>query len=80
MHETLISKEELLRTKNFRKYFLIPPETKNFDYESYFKSGKIFSTYDEYNSENTEKLNLKQTVEKLKSSALVRKVISGNVI
>ena len=73
-HETLISKEEMLRAKNLGKFYVIPPEYKEINYSKYYFKGISKSKMpDEYNSFNTERLDSKQIIEVLKKSNYIKK-------
>jgi UDP-N-acetylglucosamine 4,6-dehydratase/5-epimerase len=63
LHETLVTTEEFLRAFDMGEYYKIRPEGKKFDYETYFSGGKATKVREmvSYTSENTERLNLKQT-------------------
>lgn len=67
IHETLISKEELLRAEDLGDYYKIPPESQGLDYNQYFIRGRKVSDVDikPFTSENTKRLNLKETVDLL---------------
>ena len=61
LHETLVTREELIRAVDYENYFRI----KNFeklDYSKFFSEGK-YSTFpkDGYTSENTQRLSLEET-------------------
>jgi UDP-N-acetylglucosamine 4,6-dehydratase/5-epimerase len=75
-HETLISKEEMLRAKNQGKFYIIPPEYKEINYSKYFFKGtsntKIF---EEYNSSNTERLSPDQVIKVMKKSKHILKLL-----
>lgn len=64
MHEALITKEEMVRATNAGKFYKIPPESQGLDYSRYFliedKSTKE-NLYG-FTSENTVRLNVKETV------------------
>lgn len=64
MHETLITKEEMLRVIKSGSYFIIPPESYDLDYNKYFFKGKKVDTdkVDAFTSENTKILNIEQTL------------------
>lgn len=64
MHETLMTTEELIRAKENRQYYEIPPESQGLDYNRYFYKGKILKSkkIESYTSENTERLGVKETV------------------
>ncbi len=67
-HETLISKEEMLRAEDKGDYYRIPPESKWLQYGKYFTEGVAATTNNEgYTSENTQRLSLQETIELLKT-------------
>lgn len=67
MHETLVSKEELIRASDLGDYYKIPPESQGLDYNKYFIGGKKTNSknFEPYTSENTLRLDLRQTVKLL---------------
>ena len=71
MHETLVSKEELFRVVELKKYFKIPSESQGLEYDKYLLQGgqknKGISKMSEYTSENTTRLNQKDLVKLLHS-------------
>lgn len=69
MHETLISLEEMQRAIDEKKYFRIVPESQGLDYNKYYFRGEKISPskMESFNSENTQILNLDQTIKLLLS-------------
>lgn len=67
MHETLITREEMVRAVDVNNYYKIPPESQDLDYNKYFLKGQIKNNnkLKEFTSENTVRLNLKQTIKLL---------------
>lgn len=67
MHETLVTKEELLRTIELKDYFKIPPESQGLDYNKYFFRGKIVDAdkIESYTSANTTILDVEKTTKLL---------------
>jgi UDP-glucose 4-epimerase len=67
MHETLVSGEERLRAVDAVSYYNIPPESQGLDYNKYFLRGDKLDMdkAHAYTSENTERLNLDQTIKLL---------------
>lgn len=67
IHETLISKEEMLRTEDHSSYFRIQPEEQDLDYKKYFTHGRNIDVekIQPYTSENTTRLNKDQTIKLL---------------
>jgi UDP-glucose 4-epimerase len=66
-HETLVSSEEMSRTKSERKYYKIISDNRDINYSKYFSEGnRKFKSFTEYNSENTVRLGEKELVRLLK--------------
>ena len=57
-HETLVSSEEMARTKDLKNYLKIVADNRDLNYSKFFSIGnKKFKKFVEYNSENTKRLN-----------------------
>jgi len=69
LHETLVNREELVVAEESNRYFRLPCDTRDLNYELYFKEGKELGG--EYNSSNTRQLNVKETVELLSKNSEV---------
>tara|TARA_Y100001970_G_C14186469_1_gene832896 strand:+ start:625 stop:1614 length:990 start_codon:yes stop_codon:yes gene_type:complete len=67
VHETLLSKEERIVAKELDKYFVIPSDNRDLNYNKYFFEGKASKNYEEYNSFNTNRLS-EDSLEKLLGS------------
>ena len=66
-HETLVSSEEMSRTKSENKYYKIITDNRDINYSKFFSVGnKKFKSFVEYNSENTKRLNEKEIIKLLK--------------
>lgn len=67
-HETLMTREERAKAEDMGNYFRVPADTRDLNYEKYFEDGsKEIVKFIEYNSENTEQLNVNGTIAKIKS-------------
>ena len=56
-----VSKEEMLRAKNLKNYYKIVSDNRDLNYEKFFNTGQMSnSQFEEFNSHNTERLNIKQ--------------------
>ncbi len=65
-HETLLTKEEYLVAEDMGGFFRVPADTRDLNYDKYFIKGKKeLAIQEEYNSSNTERLNVEQIKEKL---------------
>jgi UDP-glucose 4-epimerase len=66
LYETLLTKEEYLVAEDLGGFFRVPADNRDLNYDKYFVEGDIrLSTEKEYNSHNTERLNIDQIKEKL---------------
>ena len=65
-HETLLTKEELNKTKNYKNFFKINSDNRDLNYEKYFSKGSKKSFLQDYTSENTERLSIQGTIKLLK--------------
>ncbi len=66
MHETLISQEEWLRASDQGNYYRIAAEAQDLEYEQYFIQGqKLPADMHSYTSENTQRLDVKETMDLL---------------
>lgn len=73
-YETLLTKEEYIRAIDLGKYYRVPADKRDLNYDKYFIEGcEKLSTDIEYNSDNTERLNIEQIKEKLLTVEYVRR-------
>ena len=73
LYESLVSKEEMFFASDLGQYYRISPDSRDLNYNSFISEGKDTLLSEEYNSHNTERLNIDQTYELLKSQILVMK-------
>jgi len=72
-YETLLTKEEYIKAEDMGGFFRVPADKRDLNYDKYFVEGcEKLSTDEEYNSDNTERLNIEQIKEKLLSLEYVR--------
>lgn len=68
MYETLLTNEECARAIDMGGFFKVPADQRDLNYDKYFKEGSAErSLLTEFNSNNTELLNVEQVKEKLLS-------------
>ena len=73
MYETLLKNEECANAVDMGKFYRVPCDKRDLNYDKYFKDGdKERNTLTEFNSSNTELLNVEQVKEKLLSLAYIR--------
>ena len=66
-HETLLTREERLRARELDRYFRVPADSRDLNYDLYFSEGQAdLESVIEYTSENTERLTVAEVVEKLR--------------
>lgn len=72
-HETLLTREEKAKAEDLGDYYRVPADTRDLNYEKYFQDGsKTVSKITEYNSENTKRLNVEDTIKKIMTVDYVR--------
>jgi len=61
LYESLLSREEMVRAEDMKRYFRIPSDDRDLNYAKYFVEGEAsVSTSEDYTSHNTERLNVEQ--------------------
>jgi UDP-glucose 4-epimerase len=59
LYETLVTREEMAKAIDTDKYFRIPCDGRDLNYDKYFMEGeKIIATIEDYHSHNTQRLDL----------------------
>ncbi len=78
LYETLLTKEEYLVAEDLGKYFRVPADNRDLNYDKYFVQGdERLSLGQEYNSNNTERLNVEQIKEKLLALDYIQEELKG---
>ena len=73
MYETLLTNEECANAIDMGNFYRVPADKRDLNYDKYFKEGdENRNTLTEFNSNNTELLNVEQVKEKLLSLAYIR--------
>ena len=68
MYETLLTKEECAKAVDMGNFYRVPADNRSLNYDKYFIEGdKKRATIDEFNSNNTKILNVKETKAKIAS-------------
>ena len=58
LYESLVSREEIAKAENMERYYRIPADNRDLNYASYTVEGELeITTYDDYTSHNTERLD-----------------------
>lgn len=68
MYETLLTNEECAKAVDMGNFYRVPADNRGLNYDKYFKDGdEKRNTLTEFNSNNTKRLNLEETKEKIAS-------------
>ena len=68
LYETLCTREEMLKSEDMGEFFRIPSDNRDLNYNRYFSEGEDkISFIDDYNSSNTEQLNVENIIKLLNS-------------
>ncbi len=80
MHETLVTREELMKAVEYDDYFRIRSLEK-IDYDKYFSAGQAVPVpTDDYNSFNTRRLSLDETKELLLSLREIKEALKHQIV
>ena len=78
MYETLLTNEECANAFDMGDFYRVPCDNRGLNYDKYFKDGdKERNPLTEFNSNNTELLNVEQVKEKLLSLQYIRDELSA---
>lgn len=76
LYETLMTREELLRSEDMGDYFRVAADNRDLNYDSFVINGTVHTMGDEsYTSHNTRRLDIDGTVEKLLTTDYVREAL-----
>ena len=78
MYETLLTKEEAAKAIDMGDFYAVPADNRDLNYDKYFKEGDVKrATIEEFNSENTRRLNLEETKIKIASLEYIQNELNG---
>ena len=78
MYETLLTKEEAAKAIDMGNFYAVPADNRDLNYDKYFKDGDTKrATIDEFNSDNTRRLNLEETKAKIASLEYIQNELKG---
>ena len=73
MYETLLTNEECAKAVDMGDFYRVPADNRGLNYDKYFKDGdETRNTLTEFNSNNTKRLTLEETKEKIASLAYIQ--------
>ena len=78
MYETLLTKEECSKAEDMGNFYRVPADNRGLNYDKFFKEGDTKrSEIEEFNSDNTYRLNLEETKAKIAALEYIQKEMSG---
>ena len=78
MYETLLTKEECAKAVDMGDFYRVPADNRDLNYDKFFKEGDTQRvTIEEFNSNNTRRLNLEETKAKIASLAYIQNELNG---
>lgn len=78
MYETLLTNEECANAIDMGNFYCVPCDKRDLNYDKYFKEGNVErNTLTEFNSSNTELLDVEQVKEKLLSLEYIREELKA---
>jgi UDP-N-acetylglucosamine 4,6-dehydratase/5-epimerase len=81
LYETLVNREDMVKAEDLVRYYRIPVDNRDLNYDQYFSEGiSDVAMHDEYHSHNTIQLDLKSMKELLVKLPEIRKDIYGSSI
>ncbi|STO56909.1 polysaccharide biosynthesis protein [Grimontia hollisae] len=81
LYEALCSREEMFVAQDQGNYYRIPADNRDLNYSKYFEEGeKDLSTVEDYNSHNTDRLDIEGMKVLLRKLDFIREIEAGNVI
>ena len=75
LHESLCTSEEKSKAINKNKYFRIPADLRNINYDIHSKKNNLFKLVEPYSSNNTKILDLDELVDLLKKQVEIKKFL-----
>ncbi len=78
MYETLLTKEEAAKAIDMGDFYAVPADNRDLNYDKFFKEGDTKRVLiDEFNSNNTRRLNLTETKAKIASLEYIQNELKG---
>lgn len=78
LFETLMTREEMLRSEDMGDYFRVACDSRDLNYDKFVVQGEAKTQADEsYTSHNTQRLNVEETIKKIKTAEYVQLALEG---
>lgn len=80
LFEALCSREEMFTAKEMNNYYRIPADNRDLNYSKYFEEGESdLSKIEDYNSHNTDRLDIEGMKKLLRKLDFIRDIEDGNI-
>ena len=77
MYETLLTKEECAKAEDMGNFYRVPADNRDLNYDKFFVEGDVErARIDEFNSNNTRRLNLEETKAKIASLEYIQEELA----
>ena len=81
LYETLLNREEMARVEDLGHYYRVPADVRDLNYSRYFSEGeRKVSIAEDYNSNNTEQLDVEGMIKLLMKLECVNEALNGNMV
>lgn len=78
MYETLLTKEEAAKAVDMGDFYRVPADNRDLNYDKFFREGDTKrALIDEFNSNNTRRLNLEETKAKIANLEYIQNELNG---
>lgn len=78
LYETLVSREEMARSESLERYFRVPADNRDLNYNKYFLEGEPeIAQLDDYTSHNTHRLDVEGVKKTLMQLDIVREALNA---
>ena len=79
MYETLLTKEECAKAEDMGDFYRVPADNRDLNYDKFFKEGdEKRASIEEFNSNNTRRLNVAETRAKIAALEYIQNELSGD--
>lgn len=78
LYESLVAREEMARAEDLGRYYRIPADSRDLNYDKYFVQGETsISEFDDYTSHNTNRLDVDGVKQVLRQLDVIREVLDA---
>jgi len=79
LYETLLTREEMAKAEDMGRYYRIPADSRDLNYDRFFSEGEVdFDNELDYNSHNTERLDVQGTIDLLMKLPYVQSELANS--